>query len=160
MEEIQFDRWRLACDPQATRAAYALTEIDTTTAPTLDDDRNWIQARDQGLVYPEEVIALFAQLGIDLRREAELYHLARLDSGLHEYGGWFHFVGSLVSGRDAWIPDSPTAWHADLKQISTTFALGFTARVNLVKPSFKGHPLVQLEFDAKIPWLLGEPEPG
>jgi len=160
MEEIQFDRWQLACDPQATRAAYALTEIDTSIDSDWDSGRNWAKARDQGLVYPEEVIALFAQLGIDYQREAELYRLARLDSGLHEYGGWFHFVGSIRSGRDALIPVSPTAWHYDLKQISTTFALGFTARVDLVKPSFKGHPLVQLEFDAKIPWLLGEPEPG
>jgi hypothetical protein len=160
MKEIHFARWHLESDSEATRAAYATLDPDIATVGDWDSGRNWILARDQGLVYPDAVLTLFTQLGIDYQRDAELYRVARLDSGLHKYGGWFHFVGTIVSGRDAMVPVGIGAFHHDLEQISTNFALGFTARITLPEPSFKGHPVVQIEYDADIPWLLGEPEPG
>jgi hypothetical protein len=32
--------------------------------------------------------------------DGEVYHNARLASGLHDYGGWFHFVGALAMTGD------------------------------------------------------------
>jgi hypothetical protein len=164
MEQIRFGRWQLACYSQATRAAYAVLAPDTALMEYWDRNfLNFLRARERGLVYPEVIIQLFEQLGIDYRRESVISHLGRFDSGLHIYDGWFHFVGSIVSGRDAQVPVGPKAWNLDPEQITSTFELGFTARIELLEPlepSFKGHPVVQLIFSALgVPWLIGEPEP-
>jgi hypothetical protein len=104
-------------------------------------------------------IALFEKLGIPPNREVEVYHMARLTSGRHLYGGWFHFVGSILSGGEAWKEVGENLRHPDLEEADENFSLGFTSRVVLVREAFAGLPLVQLEFTAKAPWVLplGEP---
>jgi hypothetical protein len=54
-------------------------------------------------------------------REAEVYHLTHLESGRHLYGGWFHFVGFIVSGSDAAKQVAENSWQPDLEGISPTF---------------------------------------
>jgi hypothetical protein len=105
------------------------------------------------------VLQLFGYLGISPSRETEIYHMARLKSGKHLYGGWFHFVGSITSGPDAAKEVAQNIWHPDLAETSEHFRLGFSSRLGLVRESFKGAPLVQLEFTAEVPWVLAAPEP-
>src|SRR5438046_2583462 len=95
MEHIHFYRWRLACDSLATRQAYSQIEMGDPEACGCCYCRNFILARDQ--VYPNEVLDLLHELGVDSRREREVYHMCRLPNGLHYYGGWFHLVGSIES---------------------------------------------------------------
>jgi hypothetical protein len=110
-------------------------------------------------VYPGPVQGLFQGLGISQNREAEIYHLARLEPGKHLYGGWFHFVGSIVSGADAAKQISENVWQPDLEEATESFSLGFSSRLELVRKAFNGLPLVQLEFNAKVPWVLPAAEP-
>jgi hypothetical protein len=105
------------------------------------------------------VLALLEKLGISSNREAEIYHMARLKSGRHLYGGWFHFVGSVISGADAAKQVAENIWQPDLAEASEYFSLGFSSRLGLVRESFRGTPLVQLEFTAEVPWVLAMPEP-
>jgi hypothetical protein len=106
------------------------------------------------------VLELLEKLGISPNREAEIYHLARLRSRRHLYGGWFHFVGSIVSGADAAKPIAKNVWKPDLEKTNGYFSLGFSSRLGLVRKSFVGLPLVQLEFIADVPWVLATPEPS
>jgi len=48
------------------------------------------------LRFPNELMMLFADLGVNYKRDAEIYHITQLESGLHQNGGWFHFIGSIV----------------------------------------------------------------
>src|SRR6202011_4967756 len=114
--------------------------------------RNFAAARTQ--VYGQPVLAIFDRLGIDREREAEVYHNARIAPGLHSYGGWFHFVGILVSGADSRGPIRDDLWTLDLQPATLRLSVGFTAGVRLVPASFKGLQLVQLEFTAEVPWVL------
>ncbi len=50
-------------------------------------------------------------------------------------------------------------WGFDLEKVGAEFEMGFTHRIGLLKDPFKGHPVVQLEFQATVPWLLTEEEP-
>jgi hypothetical protein len=99
-------------------------------------------------VYPAEFLRFLELLGIDHRKDGEVYHNARLAPGQHDYGGWFHFVGSLDTTGDfpvVTMGDGFTAW------------LRPKAAPEL--PSLKGLPLVELEFHAtKVPWVLDEAE--
>jgi hypothetical protein len=150
---VEFGRWRLRCDPEATRRAYAGVPVGAPESCGCTPCRNFAAAREWA--YPAEALALFESLGISPDREAEVYHLARVSPGWHKYGGVLHLVGAMEAGEDALRPDGAV----DLEAVDGRFSLGFTAQAALVPPSFEGLPLVQLEFLADVPWVLAEPEP-
>jgi hypothetical protein len=91
---------------------------------------------------------LLDRLGIPLDREREVYHNCRLDSGLHSYGAWYHFVGSVLSGERDCAPN------VEFGPISVYFH----ARPALLPEAFAGLPVVQLEVVAEVPWLSNIPE--
>jgi hypothetical protein len=110
-------------------------------------------------IYPPQVLALFEELGVSPNREVEAYHLARLPSGRHLYGGRFHFVGSILSGADAAKQVAENLWQPDFEEADENFSLGFSSRLSLVRKTSAGLPLVQLEFTATVPWVLPSTEP-
>jgi hypothetical protein len=68
-------------------------------------------------------------------------------------------VGSIVSGNG--LPSFLRNLFdgVNLEETSELFSLGFTSRLALVREPFVGLPLIQLEFAAKVPWVLAEKEP-
>jgi len=157
VESIRFARWELSCNPESTRKAYASIAKGAPEKCGCEPCLNFAAARSQ--IYEPAVLTLFEKLGISYDREVETYHLARLESGRHFYGGWFHFVGSIVSGDDAVKQISEKIWQPNLDEVSEFFSLGFTSRLALVREPFVALPLLQLEFTAKAPWVLGGKEP-
>ena len=102
------------------------------------------------------------QLGISPPWEAEVYEAGRGASGLHHYGGWFHFVGTIESGGDAWrlVNRGAAAFKvAEFEPLSETLAVGVHTDVALVREPFAGLPLVQLEIAAELPWVIAAEEP-
>ena len=73
-------------------------------------------------------------------------------------GGWFHFVGSIVTGEDA-IHWENNIGKYRLEKLASGLEFGFTTRLALVREAFARLPLVQLEFQTRVPWVLAEPEP-
>jgi hypothetical protein len=132
-------------DRDATVAAYVRAERGGSDTCTCAWCRNFAAARDK--VYPHAFLAFLNSLGVDSRKDGEVCHSAQLAPGQHQYGGWFHFVGSLQKTGD------------------TMVSLGSEFTVWLQRPSapeldsLKGLPLVQVEFEATaVPWVLSEPE--
>ncbi|HEV3259366.1 MAG TPA: hypothetical protein VG013_21045 [Gemmataceae bacterium] len=150
MERVVFGRWRLCCDREATRRAYKFIEIGGPEACGCCHCRNFAAAR--GQVYPGEVRSLFEELGIDSCREAEVYQMGRLASGLHLYGGWFHCLGRIEQ-------EGKEVGKFDLEGGTGPFNLFFHDKPALVPGPFQGLPLLQLEFTAEVPWVLQESEP-
>ena len=138
--------WLFTCDRNATADAYARAQEGGANTCTCDGCRNFVAVRDR--VFPGAFLAFLDSLGIDPHKDGEVYHIARLAPGRHGYGGWFHFVGSLDRPGDFPVVDFGdgfTAWLSD-KTAPELDAL-------------KGHPLVELNFDAtNVPWELDEPE--
>lgn len=157
MEHISFGRWQLKADPEATRKAYAAVSKGGPEECSCEPCKNFIAVREG--VYPAEVLALFDKLGISFNREVEIYQMARMKSGKHLYGGWFHFVGSIASGADAAKPIAENVWKPDLEKVTEDFSLGFSSRIGLLRKSFEGKPIVQVEFTANVPWVISSPEP-
>lgn len=154
---IHVSGWTLSSDPEATRTAYAAIPVGSPEECGCTHCLNY--AAQRSTIYPEQVLKLFDQLGIAPNREAEIYHMARLECGKHSYGGWFHFVGSILSGADAAKQIAENLWQPDLEAASEFFDLGFSARSQLVREPYKGLPLVQFEFTVKIPWIISAEEP-
>ncbi len=95
-------------------------------------------------------------LGFDIRKPAELCHYFQDHSKLYRTEGWFHFVGNILSGRDAWMQISETSSTADLAPLTISFDFGFTDNVALVSKPFMDKHLVQLEFVTHVPRVLPE----
>ena len=157
MEAIRFGRWELVADPEATREAYINVPKGGPEECPCEPCKNFIAARKR--IYPAEVLALFDKLGISFSREAEVYHMAPLQSGKHLYGGWFHLVGSILSGADAAKPIAENLWQPALEKVNDDFSLGFSSRIELLRKPFEGKPIVQVEFTANVPWVISSPEP-
>ena len=152
LEKVNFGRWRLISDREATQRAYNSIQIGGPEACGCSPCRNFAAVR--GQVYPVEVLSLFEDLGIDLRREAEIYHMGRLESGLHLYGGWFHCIGRIEQ-------EGEEVGRFDLEAGPGSFKLYFHDKPNLVPAPLLvlGLPLLQLEFNAEVSWVLEETEP-
>ena len=89
----EFDEWKYRADLDATILAYGRTERGGVDTCDCAGCRNFRAARADCL--PPEFIALLGQLGIDPLKDAEVHHNARIAPGRHDYGGWYHFIGTL-----------------------------------------------------------------
>ena len=98
--------------------------------------------------------------GVDLRKPAEVVEYGRQDPTSHHlYGGWYHAVAAIISGRDAMKRTGETSWTYDLERLAEHFEFGFTSNIPLAPPPpFTGKQLVRLEFVTRVPWGLLEPE--
>lgn len=134
MNQLVFGRWTLDTDPAATRAAYAKIAIGSPESCGCDPCLNFAASREA--TYPPAFRSLLSDLGVAFDREAEIYHNCRLESGLHSYGGWFHFVGSIVSGSDALVPIDANTGTFDLHRITDHFSAGVSVRTALVDQAF------------------------
>jgi hypothetical protein len=151
METAQISRWKIQCDSDATREAFSRVAIGSPERCACADCVNFAAARSRA--YPSEVLSVFDQLGIDSRKESEIWHTHRDANGLHHYGGFFHFIGVIESGRDA---KQKTNRHVtfDFECIGEHFEWGLTSNVALVPRTFANASVTQLEFATQIPWVI------
>src|SRR6267154_6013290 len=158
MGTIAIRRWRLQSDPDATRRAFSNVPIGSPERCGCEHCLNFAAARNQA--YPPEALAMFEQLGIDSCKESEIWHTHRDEFGLHHYGGFFHLVGVIESGKDA-IQIVGGHGTFDLESIGSDFQFGFTSNTNApaAPGSFKGNAVIRLELQTKVPWVLDSPEP-
>ncbi len=155
METIRFRKWDLHADAAATRAAYAAAEIGWAEFCGCPHCRNFVLARET--VYPPELVRLLADLGIDPKKESEVYPYRRIDDRSTYYAGWFHFVGSINAGPDYWAedPEGGLCTNPEGSEfLGEEFRMGFTRRVTRVRRPFREEDVAQLEWVAPVPWLL------
>ncbi len=147
-------RWLIDDDPDATRRCFS--QLPVGTGCTCNQCRNFDAAA--GQTFPSEFVTLVEALGVDATKPVELCHWYREPSGLYLTGGWFHFVGSILAGEDAMHWENNTGTFR-FEELVSGLEFGFTVRLALVREVFAGLPLVQLEFQTRVPWVLAEPEP-
>jgi hypothetical protein len=107
-------------------------------------------ATQRNLVYPASFRALLEQLGADPNKEGEAFECAPVEDGCHLYGGWFYFVGELVTAgeRNCNAPDSHY------------FEYFFT-KAHPNDRVFDGGPMLALEFTTHVKWVLEDnPDEG
>lgn len=142
-----FGEWEYSPDRDATILAYGQAERGGVDTCDCNGCRNFRTARER--VFPAAFLTLLDQLGIDPRKDGEVYRAGRLATGCHAYGGWYHFIGTLDKTGDFAAVDLGSnfkVWmcHASAPRLA----------------SLKDKSVVQLEFSTEtVPWLLDEPEP-
>ena len=139
-----FGLWEYSCDRQATIEAYARIDRGGSETCTCNGCRNFSGARPH--VFPSKFLALLNSVGIDSAKDGEVYHNGQLSPGVHDYGGWFHFVGTLDK-----TGDFPVMQPAD------GFSAWLCRRHAPALRGLDGLTLVQVEFHAeRVPWVLPE----
>ena len=138
--------WEFTNDRTATIDAYARIERGGSATCSCNGSRNFVAARDN--VYPSEFIALLNTLGIDSRKDGEVYHNAQRSPDRHDYGGWFRFVGTLEKTGDFPVVSMGQGFSAWLRKKAAP-----------ALPGLDGLPLLEVEFHAdSVPRVLTEPE--
>jgi len=159
-QAIQIGRWVVRPDVLRTREAHSKLARSGATECSCVGCQNFEAVRPQLLAGP--LGRILDQLGISPPWEVEVYEVGRSASGLHHYGGWFHFIGTMESGAEAWLPvgrGAAASKVADFEPLSETLSVGFHTDVALVREPFAGLPLVQLEIAAELPWVIPADEP-
>lgn len=149
---LEAGRWKIECDPATTLSCYSSLPVGVDCS--CADCRNFMAAVDRA--FPDEFRAIARDLGVDLTKPAELAHRGCETAGLHLSGGWFHLVGAVLHGADAWTEVGPGSWTGALEQLVPGFEFGFSSRLALVRDPFLQHPVVQLEFATRVPWVISE----
>jgi hypothetical protein len=147
MESVTFGRWTVNVNRALTEAAYAAIAEGSPEKCVCDACQNFVKRRDQ--IYPLSLRELFARLGIDWRKEAEIYYNGEVRPGVHSYGGWFHFIGRIEAGHDGWKAVDLNTAVPDFQFLCDGFSLGFTNRIALLPDPFRGQQVVQVEFLAE-----------
>jgi hypothetical protein len=141
MEILELPGWRIEYDRLATIALYRLAFAAEPESCGCDPCRNWAATRERLL--PKGFRELLGRLGIPFDHEAEVYHNCRLESGMHSYGAWYHFIGRVLFGERECSPNLDFG----------PFSVYFHSKPALVPESFDAQPVVQLEVAAEVPWL-------
>lgn len=151
MTEFVLGGYRLLVDVEATRAYYASHDESWITCE-CDGCRNFAQAIPS---MPQEVMAFFDALGLDLEKPGELMYYEGTPSTLSG-GGWYHLVGCILAG------DTPPGAHeifpAGWYNLTEGFSVAFKSQCDLLPDDFPA-PAIQMEFNHCLPWLLKEPNP-
>lgn len=159
--EFRFGPYALDIDIQKTRLFYQKANnvsVDCSCASC----RNFEKAVE---ILPDEIKYFFDSLGINMKKPAEVYASMVNDDGLVSYGGFYHLCGRLLSGESAWVTiksskKARTSYWDTSKtySVSKDLHVSFQEDCALVEDGFP-EPVLQMEIEANIPWVLEEPNP-
>jgi hypothetical protein len=143
MTEMRVGDQIIRYDRDATAAVYGTLEHGDAEECGCTFCKNFAVQRE--LIYPPSFRALLEQLGVDPNKEGEIFECGPVKDGCHLYGGWFHFVGEMVTAgeRDHNAPDSHQ------------FEFFFTS-TGPNAPAFRGGPRLTIEFTTHVKWVLPE----
>ncbi len=105
---------------------------------------------------PECIRTFFDNLGIDPQKITECCVNCKNEDKNLSYWGFCHLCGSLIQGKNAWVKTSKnhSYYNRDLTyQVNDNWFVSFQKECSLVEKEFKG-PVLQMEFEATIPWVL------
>jgi hypothetical protein len=152
---VRLLRWTLSLELETTRECYdRVLSVDVADC-ACDGCRNFRALRDHD--FPPAFLATLTQLGVPLRKPAEVTSYGPDGSGLHIYQLVYHAAGRLEHGRDGWKQVVPDGWTADFESLAQHVGVGVTTRLCLVPVPFRDRDLIQFEFDLRLPWVLDEP---
>ncbi len=142
MTELRLGDQLIRYDRDATVAGYLSVQRGSAEECGCPVCRNFIAQREEA--YPRKFLDLLEQLGIDSKKEGDLFEDGPLGNNVQPTAGWFYFVGDLLEAGERL-----TEMGKDLQ----CFVRG--AGATSVTRLF-GTRVCALEFSTRVPWALGE----
>jgi hypothetical protein len=152
-KEIKYKDWKFEVDFNRTKEIYRKVEMGSPEGCVCNDCKNFSANREN--IYPIEFKKILGELGIDYKKESETCHYCKLENGKHFYGGWFHFKGKIVEGKDCKISHPNGGSSFESIPINEDFKIAFMKGSDL---SFfdkeESKDLIQIEFLANSDWVI------
>lgn len=155
---LKFDIYQLDIDVDRTQYFYENAVCESSNLCSCAGCRNFYKSIS---VFPEKVQQFFRQLGIDIGKPAEISAIHSPDGNMTLYNGFYHICGSILAGKNPWVQVGARSFRLDeqyLLKITPDFSVYFTDKCGLVDEDFPA-PVIQLEVQCCIPWVLDEPNP-
>ncbi len=135
-------RWIIDHQPEVTRECYKARPEESGC--DCADCRNFMSQLDNA--FPQEFLVIAKLLGLDIRKPAELCHFGQDYTRLYLTGGWFHVVGDILSGNDAYRQLTKDILAPDFEILTPRCSFGFTNNCALIPKSFDNKHFIQIEF--------------
>ena len=157
---FRFSDFVIDVDVERTREFYSREDVETTSEKcTCQGCQNYDKAI---LAASETVVDFLRSLGIDPCKPAEVFDFmgSQLDEdGKVLYNGFYHICGTRLQGEDAWVHTGKDMMHLDgdkMYVVDDFFKVSFEEQVFLLHEKFPT-PVLQMEIDAHLPWVLPTP---
>ncbi|MDE6701058.1 MAG: hypothetical protein K2K10_08635 [Acetatifactor sp.] len=155
--EYLFGNYKVDIDVEKTRTFYNQADF-ITSGCQCDGCCNYEKAVDY---FPDQVKSFFAEIGVDLKKAAEIIaYVAENDGKSIYYGGFYHVCGVMMSNTDVWISqwDQENTHLSSLDDdsmysIAENYKIGFTNKCALIEDNFPA-PVLQIEIAFHCPWVL------
>ncbi|WBL16613.1 hypothetical protein [Sutcliffiella sp. NC1] len=142
MIKLEFNGWKIEVDIAQTKSFYEKYHLITEDC-SCHYCANYLLACD---TFSLNIMGLFQSLGIDPKKEGEVFQHFQQEDGLHFYGGFYHIVGNILER---------SIGEGQVIDAIDGILFSFTEDCSLVPNKFPT-PTIQMEFEMKIPWLLKE----
>ncbi|MDI3478507.1 MAG: hypothetical protein PWQ59_2032 [Thermoanaerobacterium sp.] len=145
MKTVYLQNWVLMIDAERTKEYYDSIAVEEGCLCIYC--KNYIKNCE---TFSKEVLNFYTMLGIDPQKEGEFMEF-ETDTDEHLYMGFYHLVGEIIKR-----PGNETKKWDDLNIIEIdNVKFTFTDDLDLVPENFP-KPVIQLEFEVELPWLLEE----
>ncbi|MET3978708.1 hypothetical protein ABIB62_001277 [Mucilaginibacter sp. UYP25] len=151
IKTVKFRDWIFEVDVELTQQTYANVEFGGAYSCTCGNCKNYLAFRES--VFPDKIKVLFTQLGIDYTKEVEIMTNQKFSNGFYDTIGWFHFKGSIVSGKNAYTPLLGGGYTVELTSITDNFLIGFDPGDFMAFFEDK-EGLIEVTFQTNIPWVI------
>lgn len=149
-----FSQYQIDIEVEKTKEFYSKAEY-LTEGCSCQWCQNYEKAADK---LSPNIHDFFAQLGVDIKKPAEVYMNCPNEDGTIYYGGFYHLCGRLLTGESAWqeAGNGVSQWKEEMcHRIDENYAVSFQEEAALVEKGFP-MPVLQMEIAATIPWVLEE----
>lgn len=139
MNYYTIGKWKIQYDRATTLKLYKEIRPSLIWQCNCYSCRNYNFIREK--IYPGNFLEILDKLGINYKKEAEIYHIRKTGFKKQLYCGWYHFTGRFIKnpGRNSVI------------YLSDNFQIFFTENKILVHDVFNTHPVIQVEFKTILP---------
>lgn len=151
LTQVKLRDWVLQIDTERTVEVYS-------KRPSLTDKCNCLGCRNYMAAIsqlPPRAQETFALLGIDPSKAGEVYPVEVNADGTHLYNGRYFFVGQILVSPETTGHFSHIGSQITMSKLSSDFSIGLTANA-LYPPKSFPQPLLQLEFNCHVPWVIAE----
>ncbi|MBD3109931.1 hypothetical protein IEO70_16450 [Bacillus sp. AGMB 02131] len=147
MQTVQVAQWLLKVDAEKTREFYKNVKSEEVC-----DCIYCLNFMEASKSLDPAVLQLFRQLGINPEKPSHLSDIPiSEDKMIRYYIGNYHFVGTVIDGQMCTLSD----WNETNTVQMHPFKLGISNKTKFGPENFP-KPMLQLDFEADIPWLLAE----
>ena len=143
MKIINYKNTTLEVDFFRTKEVY---EITNYTPCDCLGCRNFLFNREN--IFPKEFINLLNQIGIDYKKDTNIHHFCKLETGKHFYGGWFNFKGKVFE-------NGIEVHKTETIEVNENFSFFLTKDISMSFFEKEKHSeLIQIEIFANSDWVL------